>query len=145
MNAAEMLPYYVSWGGEVNAAHFHNNMVKQWNKDNTIFNELFYKELIGKKIMFAYIEHVISDQQWYQERRAYRPQIVAYSFSKLVYEAQRAKRESIIGKFGTIRKFPIFLKPMLPVLGNWYSIRYMTKIGRQPTLKPIARRKSVGR
>lgn len=55
------------------------------------------------------------------------------------------KRESIIGKFGTIRKFPIFLKPMLPVLGNWYSIRYMTKIGRQPTLKPIARRKSVGR
>ena len=92
MNAAAMLPYYVSWGGEVNAAHFHNNMVKQWNKDNTVFNELFYKELIGKKIMFAYIEHVISDQQWYQERRAYRPQIVAYTFSKLVYEAQRAKK-----------------------------------------------------
>ena len=92
MNAAAMLPYYVSWGGEVNAAHFHNNMVKQWNKDNTVFNELFYKELIGKKIMFAYIEHVISDQQWYQERRAYRPQIVAYTFSKLVYEAQRTKK-----------------------------------------------------
>ena len=92
MTAAAMLPYYVSWGGEVNAAHFHNNMVKQWNKDNTVFNELFYKELIGKKIMFAYIEHVISDQQWYQERRAYRPQIVAYTFSKLVYEAQRAKK-----------------------------------------------------
>lgn len=92
MNAAAMLPYYVSWGGEVNAAHFHNSMVKQWNKDNTVFNELFYKELIGKKIMFAYIEHVISDQQWYQERRAYRPQIVAYTFSKLVYEAQRVKK-----------------------------------------------------
>lgn len=93
MNASEMLPYYVSWGGEVNAAHFHNNMVKQWNKDNTMFNELFYKELIGKKIMFAYIEHVISDQQWYQERRAYRPQIVAYTFSKLVYEAHLVKKK----------------------------------------------------
>ena len=47
MNAADMLPHYVSWGGEVNAAHFHNNMVKQWNKDNSIFNEIFYKDLIG--------------------------------------------------------------------------------------------------
>ena len=53
MNAADMLPHYVSWGGEVNAAHFHNNMLKQWNKDNSVYNELFYKELIGKKMFFA--------------------------------------------------------------------------------------------
>ena len=92
MNAADMLPHYVSWGGEVNAAHFHNNMDKQWKKDNSVFNELFYKELIGKKIFFAFIENVISDQEWYQERRAYRPQLVAYTFSKLVYEAKKAKK-----------------------------------------------------
>ena len=92
MNAANMLPHFVSWGGEVNAAHFHNNMVKQWDKDNSIFNELFYKELIGKKIFFAFIENVISDQSWYQEKSAYRPQIVAYTFSKLVYEAIKIKR-----------------------------------------------------
>lgn len=92
MNAANMLPHYVSWGGEVNAAHFHNNMVKQWDKDNSVFNELFYKELIGKKIFFAFIENVISAQEWYQERRAYRPQLVAYTFAKLVYEAKKAKK-----------------------------------------------------
>ena len=92
MNAADMLPHYVSWGGEVNAAHFHNSMDKQWKKDNSVFNELFYKELIGKKIFFAFIENVISDQEWYQERRAYRPQLVAYTFSKLVYEAKKAKK-----------------------------------------------------
>lgn len=93
INCAEMLPHYVSWGGEVNAAHFHNNMLKQWNKDNSVFNELYYKELIGKKILFSYIENVISDQGWYQERRAYRPQIVAYTFSKFAYEVSK------IGKF----------------------------------------------
>ena len=92
MNAADMLPHYVSWGGEVNAAHFHNNMVKQWNKDNSIFNELFYKELIGKKIFFAYIENTVSAQEWYQEKRAYRPQLVAYTFAKLVYEVRKAKK-----------------------------------------------------
>ena len=92
LNAADMMPHYVSWGGEVNAAHFHNNMLKQWNKDNSVYNELFYKELIGKKILFAYIESVVSDQPWYQERRAYRPQIVAYTFAKLVYEAKKLKK-----------------------------------------------------
>ena len=93
MNAAYMLPHYVSWGGEVNAAHFHNNMVKMWEKDNSVFNELFYKELIGKKIFFAYVEDVISAQEWYQEKRAYRPQLVAYTIAKLAYEAKKAKRQ----------------------------------------------------
>ena len=67
-------------------------MLKQWNKDNSVYNELFYKELIGKKILFAYIESVVSDQTWYQERRAYRPQIVAYTFAKLVQEAKKLKK-----------------------------------------------------
>ena len=93
MNAADMLPHYVSWGGEVNAAHFHNNMEKQWNKNDTVYNELFYKKLIGKKILFAKIESIISEQQWYQENRAYRPQIVAYSFSKLVLSAKEIHKE----------------------------------------------------
>ena len=88
-----MMPHYVSWGGEVNAAHFHNAMVKQWNKDKMVYNELFYKELVAKKILFSYIERVISDQEWYQERRAYRPQLVAYTFAKLVQEAKKLKKE----------------------------------------------------
>lgn len=92
-NAADMLPHYVSWGGEVNAAHFHNNMLKLWEKDNSAYNELYYKELIGKKILFEHIGNVISDQDWYQERRAYRPQLVAYTFSKLVYEVRSLKLE----------------------------------------------------
>lgn len=92
MNAADMLPHYVSWGGEVNAAHFHNIMEQQWEKDNSVFNELFYKELIGKKIFFAYIESTVSAQEWYQENRAYRPQLVAYTFAKLVFEAKKIRK-----------------------------------------------------
>lgn len=92
-NAAEILPHYVSWGGEVNAAHFHNNVVKQWEKDNSVYNELYYKELIAKKILFGHIEKIISDQEWYQERRAYRPQIVAYTFSKFAQEVKKLNLE----------------------------------------------------
>ena len=92
-NASEMLPYYVSWGGEVNAARFHANMLKLWTKNDSSFNELYYKELIGKKILFEHIGNIISDQDWYQERRAYRPQLIAYTFSKLVSEVKAIKRE----------------------------------------------------
>ena len=92
MNAADMLPHYVSWGGEVNAAHFHNGMLKMWEKNPNAVNELYYKELIGKKILFEHIGAIISDQEWYQERRAYRPQLVAYTFSKLAFEARRSKK-----------------------------------------------------
>lgn len=89
INAADMLPHYVSWGGQVNAAHFHTNMLKQWEKNDSIFDEYYYKQLVGKKILYEYIGTIISAQDWYQERRAYRPQLIAYTFSKLVYEAKR--------------------------------------------------------
>ena len=92
-NASRMLPYYVSWGGEVNAARFHSSMLEQWEKDSSVYNELYYKELIGKKILFSYIEKTISDQPWYQEKRAYRPQIVAYTFAKLVYSAEQEQKK----------------------------------------------------
>lgn len=88
INAADMLPHFVSWGGEVNAAHFHANMEKQWEKNDSVFNELYYKELIGKKILFEHIGHIISNQLWYQEKRAYRPQLIAYTFSRLVLSAK---------------------------------------------------------
>ncbi|MBO4384263.1 MAG: AIPR family protein [Clostridia bacterium] len=106
INAANMLPHYVSWGGEVNAAHFHNDMEKQWNKSNEVFNELFYKELIGKKILFSRIETVISSQQWYQENRAYRPQIVAYTFSKLVLSAKTIHKEINYRQIWDLQKVP---------------------------------------
>lgn len=105
-NAANMLPHFVSWGGQVNAAHFHNDMLPLWEKNNNAFNELYYKMLIGKKIFFEHIAEVISDQDWYQEKRAYRPQLSAYTFSKLVYEAKLIKRQINYKLFWDIQSVP---------------------------------------
>lgn len=91
-NASNLLPYDVAWGGEVNAAHFHEKMIKQWDKDKNVFNEFFYKELIGKKILFDHIGILISAQEWYQQKKAYRPQLIAYTFSKLVAMAKQCNK-----------------------------------------------------
>ena len=106
INASIMMPHYVSWGGEVNAAHFHNIMVKQWERDKSVYNELFYKEIIARKILFAYIEQTISEQEWYQERRAYRPQLVAYTFSKLVHSVMLLKKNIDYKKIWDLQKVP---------------------------------------
>lgn len=118
VNASDLLPYYVSWGGEVNAAHFHNNMLSQWEKDNSVFNELYYKELIGKKILFEHIGNIISEQTWYQEKRAYRPQLIAYTFSKLVFEAKQLKRSINYRKMWDIQDVPSCLDEDIAAIGK---------------------------
>ncbi len=89
LNASYMKPFDVSWGAEVNLTRFQVELEKQWNKDKNVFNEMFYKELIAKAILFKTIEREISHQEWYIQNKAYRAQLVPYTFSKLVYEAQK--------------------------------------------------------
>ena len=88
LNSAAMKPYAVSKGAQLNLVDFQTDLEAQWNKDKLMFNELFYKDLISKAILFKTIEKVISDQDWYIENKAYRAQLVTYSFSKLIYEVK---------------------------------------------------------
>ena len=85
LNSADMKPYYVSWGSEVNATKFQEDMEKSWEKDNSIYNETFYKDLIAKAILYKEIDKLISQLSWYKENKAYKPQLVTYTFSKFVY------------------------------------------------------------
>ena len=79
---------------------------------------MFYKELIGKKILFAKIENVISNQQWYQENRAYRPQIVAYTFSKLVLSAKEIHKEINYRQIWDLQKVPSEFERDIASLGK---------------------------
>lgn len=88
-NSATMYPHDVSWGADVNSTKFQERLEKAWEKDNSVFNEYHYRELIGMAIIYKSLEKIISNQKWYIENRAYRPQLVAYTFSKLVYEVTK--------------------------------------------------------
>lgn len=91
VNSANMQPYFVSWGADVNSTKFQEQLEKIWEKDNAQFNEYYYKELIGMAIIYKSLEKIISKQDWYIENRAYRPQLVTYTFSKFVYEVKQLK------------------------------------------------------
>lgn len=92
LNSAEMLPYNVAWGREVNSVRFQVEMEKQWRKDPTIFNESYYRDLIAKAIIFISIRKTILGLDWYKENKGYLIQLVTYTFSKLIYEVQKLGR-----------------------------------------------------
>ena len=92
INASEMRPYDVSWGAEVNMTRFQLIMEKEREKSNLIFNEGYYKELIAKGIIYKEIERIISNEEWYQNNKGYRAQLVPYTFSKFVYEVSKIKK-----------------------------------------------------
>lgn len=91
VNSANMQPYYVSWGADVNSTKFQEQLEKNWEKDNSVYNEYYYKELIGMAILYKSLENIISQQEWYIANKAYRPQLVTYTFAKFVYEVQKKK------------------------------------------------------
>lgn len=92
MLTAYQYPYFAAWGGEVCGRKFQLLLENMWNKDDAQFDQQFYKELIAKKILFEHIGKRISEQDWYQENGAYRPQLIEYTFAKLVHEAEKLDR-----------------------------------------------------
>ncbi|MCL2855174.1 MAG: AIPR family protein [Defluviitaleaceae bacterium] len=88
INSAEMLPYNVAWGGEVNSVRFQTEMQKQWKADPSTFNESYFRDLVAKAIMFTATRKAILKEDRYKERNGYLIQTVTYTFSKLMFEVQ---------------------------------------------------------
>lgn len=92
INSSEMRPYDVSWGAEVNMTRFQLIMEKDWDKSNTKYNEMYYKELIAKAILYKKIEKIISNEEWYINNKGYRAQLVPYTFAKFIYEIKKINK-----------------------------------------------------
>lgn len=87
LNLAELRPFDVAWGAQENANRFHKMIEKRWDEDNSFCNDTYFKELMGKCLLYKFIRQVISKAEWYKEKIGNLAQLVAYTFSKLVYEA----------------------------------------------------------
>jgi len=80
-NAWENCPHIVSRGAQKNFAAFASNTGKKWDKEETFFNELYFKHAIARAIIFRTIEKMIMKQPWYGG--GYRANIVVYTIAWL--------------------------------------------------------------
>jgi hypothetical protein len=90
LNVWEELPHTVSQGSQKNFKKFAGTHVQRWSQDKNQFNELYFKETIGKAIVFRATEKLVSAQPWYEG--GYRANIVAYTLSRLARELKAHKK-----------------------------------------------------
>jgi hypothetical protein len=91
INSYEQLPHIVSRGAQKNMRNFAELISKQWSPtdQNANFNEYYFKKLIALAILFKSTERIVSAQQWYQEIKAYRANIVTYSVAVIMQQIQK--------------------------------------------------------
>ena len=92
LNLAELRPFDVAWGAQENASRFHKMIEKRWDEDNSFCNDTYFKELMAKCLFYKFIRQTISRAEWYKEKSGNLAQLIAYTFSKFVFEANRLSK-----------------------------------------------------
>jgi len=77
-----MAPHTVSLGAQKNFVLFANNVARGWEKNEKQFNELYFKELIAKAVLFRFLDKTLMKQPWYG---GYKANIVTYTLAKLAH------------------------------------------------------------
>ena len=83
INTYEGYPQIVSKGAQYSMRFFAEKIEAQWEKSNEIFNDVYYRNCIALAIIFKETEKMVTNQDWYKEKRAYRANIVTYAISIL--------------------------------------------------------------
>ena len=88
VNVWEERPDEVSLGAQKNFAAFARRIGQRWKTAPDDFNEGWYREAVGKAIVFKATERIVTDQPWYEG--GYRANIVAYAIAKMAHDAREA-------------------------------------------------------
>ena len=80
---AELRPFDVAWGGEVNARRFHEWIEQKWDDDSSFCDEKHWRYVVALAIVHAKIKSIVAQASWYKDKKGNLAQIVAYTFSKL--------------------------------------------------------------
>jgi len=93
-NTWGQLPHVVSMGAQKNFLKFAEHIGARWSKDDTEFNEGYFRDVVAKAVIFKHTEKVVSAQSWYQG--GYRANIVAYTISKLSHMIEKSGRSKVM-------------------------------------------------
>jgi hypothetical protein len=89
-NTFNCLPHVVSLGAQKNFTEFAKNIGKTWGTNGDSFDELWFKRLIAKVILFRAMEKLVSNAEWYQG--GYRANIVTFGIAKVVQDLSRTNK-----------------------------------------------------
>ena len=82
-------PHVVSRGAQKNFAEFAKEIGEAWSKSDVKYDELWYRRLIAKAIIFRKLESEVPKQPWYEG--GYRANIVTYAMAKVFHDTNGQK------------------------------------------------------
>jgi hypothetical protein len=78
-------PHVVSRGAQKNFSEFARDVGEAWSKNDKTYDELWFRLLIAKAIVFRTLETEVPRQTWYEG--GYRANIVTYAMAKVFHDA----------------------------------------------------------
>ena len=87
LNVWREKPDTVSKGAQKNFADFAAYISASWERQDTAFGEMFFREAIAKAFIFKAVEKLVPAQPWYHG--GYRANIVAYTIAKLAHDLSK--------------------------------------------------------
>jgi hypothetical protein len=82
-----MQPHLVSSGAQRNFTAFADLVAKRWEAAPDTFNDLYWKHLVAKGLLYESVRTAIAKADWYQ--KGYLANYVTYTLAKLAYEIGR--------------------------------------------------------
>lgn len=79
-------PHEVSKGAQKNFTEFAKLIEKVWGRSGSRVDEVWFRHLIAKAIIFRKLEKLVSAQDWYEG--GYRANIVTYAIAKVAADAE---------------------------------------------------------
>lgn len=79
--------YMVNRGAQKNFAEFAKDISEAWEKNDKQFNEVYFKSLVAKKIIFDFAGKIVQSRPWY-EAGGYRSQHVVLTIGALANAAR---------------------------------------------------------
>ena len=116
-------PHIVAYGTQKNFVKFADIISKEWECDNTRFNEQYYKETVALVIIYKNLESLVEHQPWYV-KGGYRAAYVTYAISLLHHAIGRnykQKYELDLMKIWDRQKLPSQLIALLPDIARSVS------------------------
>lgn len=107
-NSYRCLPHVVSFGAQKNFAELAKVIGTEWTKREGDFDEIWYRRLIAKAIIFRTIEKLVPSQSWYEG--GYRANIVTYALAKLVTDAETRKKLIDLDQVWRLQRVPATLE-----------------------------------
>lgn len=83
-NIYRQVPHQVSTGAQKNFIQFAEWASSTWDKDETIFNEGFFRQIVCLNILYKKVDYIVKHASWYE--MGYKAQVVTYTLSWMFWK-----------------------------------------------------------